>query len=185
MKAHKTLPKTLFGTGKAEVFLVDTLNQLAKPNVTAKCMSMISSSRSWAMRFHRLISTNAMPLKDVASLIRLYRTEVSARFKAKNKELDQNLKDWAPALTNEAFYAKELEVKALKLAMNIASAPIKEAGLRAMKIRIAQIKRDSKLLRARQAVKQLAIDKLEALKLTPEQELEVLELIRTALRTPT
>lgn len=185
MKAHKTLPKTLFGTGKAETFLVDTLNQLAKPNVTARCMSMISSSRAWGMKFHRLITSEAMPLRDVASLVRLHKTEMSARFKEVNKALDQDLKDWAPELTNEAFYAKELEVRALKLAMNIASAPIKEAGLRAMKLRMDQIRRDSRLLEARRALGRTTIDGINGLKLPPEQELKVLKLVRAALGAPT
>lgn len=185
MKAHKTLPKTLFGTGKAEVFLVDILNQLAKPNATAKCMAMISTARAWRAKFDSLITSHALPLRDVSNLVRLHKTECAQRFSAMNKELDQSLKDWAPELTNEAFYAKELEVKALKLAMNIATGALKQVGVRATRLRVDQIKRDRRLQDARRSVRELPADRLAALKLTGDQELEVLKLVRAALRTPT
>lgn len=186
----KQLPKTLFGVGKAASFLVDTLNELQRPKVTAKCMAMISSSRAWQAKFSALVRTGVITLQDVGNLVRLYKTEQGERYAAWNKQLDEDLETWTPLLTSEALHSKTLEARAYKLAMNISMAATKQAGSNISRMRIDQLRRDKQLRVMQASVRretdgQMDVEAVDRLKLTPEQNLAVLKIVRQALRKPT
>jgi hypothetical protein len=182
MTTEKQLPQTLFGVGPAEKYLVDTLNELQRKKVTARCMAMISASRAWASKFNTLLTSGAMSVKDVGNLTRLFKAEQAVRYSALNKALDDDLANWAPELTPEGLAAKQLEARALKLAMNVSTACMKQVGLRIARTRGDQLRRERQLRHARRMMRAFPPVDLASMKLPPEQEARILKLIATALK---
>lgn len=152
--SEKQLPKTLFGVGAAETYLVDTLNQLQRRKVTAKCMAMISTSRAWSNKFGALLRSGVVSVQDVNNLMRLFKAEQARHYATLNKNLDEELAAWAPELTPTGLAEKQLEARAFKLAMNIATACMKEIGARVTKTRVEQLRRVQQLRNARRAMRQ-------------------------------
>ena len=177
MTAKSKLPQTLFGTGPAEKYLVDTLNELQKKRVTAKCMAMISASRSWSYKFGDLLRSGVLSVQEVTNLMRLFKAEQAQHYAALNKALDEELAAWAPELTPAGLVEKQLEARAFKLAMNIARACMKEIGSYVVRLRVDQLRRERQLQNARRTTTVNIAD----LKLSVEQETKVLRIISTAL----
>lgn len=177
-----SLPKTLFGVGPAETYLVDTLNQLNRKKVTAKCMAMISASRAWSNKFGELLRSGVLSVQDVSNLMRLFKAEQAQHYAGLNRALDEELAAWGPELTPEGLAAKQLEARAFKLAMNIATACMKEIGSHVTKTRVDQLKRERQLQHARRMMRQFPPVNLESLKLSPEQETKVLRIVATAMQ---
>ena len=178
----KNLPQTLFGVGKAERYLVDTLNEVQRKKVTAKCMAMISSSRSWANKFDALLLSGVMSVQEVANLVRLFKAEQAQHYAFLNKSLDEDLAIWGPELKPESLTARRLESRALKLAMNVATACMKRVGGRVAEIRVEQLRRERQLYHARRVMRNLHSLELADMKLTPEQETGILKLIIEATK---
>lgn len=80
--SEKKLPLTLFGVGSAEKYLTDTLNKLECKKVTAKCMAMISASRSWSNKFGALMRSGVMSVQEVGNLVRLFKAEQAGHYAA-------------------------------------------------------------------------------------------------------
>lgn len=125
-KTPNLLPKITFGEGKAELYLVDTLNELQRPKVTAKCMKMISGYRGWCGRMREVRRLNVLSLKELAHIVRLNKTEHARYCVELNASIDEELAAWTPVLTDEGYVKAELEARALKLAMNISTACLKQ-----------------------------------------------------------
>lgn len=127
----RPLPQIQFGTGKAEVYLADTINELQRHNrgmskrAARKCMDMISSNRFYVSRLYKLKVSNVLALKEVVHLLRLAAAEQGARFSKLNADLDEELAAWKEQLTAEGYTAVTLEHRAYKLAMNISKAGMK------------------------------------------------------------
>lgn len=188
----KQLPQTLFGVGQAEKYLVDTLNKLQRKKITAKCMAMISASRAWASKFSALMRSDIISAQEVGNLVRLFKAEQARHYASLNKSLDEDMAAWSPELKPEALEAKRLEGLALKLAMNISTAAMKEVGSYVMRVRTDQIRKETQLRAARRSWQELVTSEndgqeigLSNLKLSLEQELEVMKIVRAALRKPT
>lgn len=145
------IARATFGEGKAEVYLADTLNKLDKSSAkcTAKCMAMISSSRAFCAKMSYAVRSKHLTAKDVAGIMRLYRTEQARSFKALNSVLDAELKAWEHELTDQGYIDMELEHLALKLAMNIASSCAKELLERLQRVRLDEIKSEREVRRLR------------------------------------
>jgi hypothetical protein len=144
-KQYSQQPKDLFGVGKAEVYLVDTLNKLQSSRVLARCMDMISSARAGANKLLAAGMQGHLETDQALHLLRLVMTDQSARFAVRNKALDVEFKSWVPELSDEGVEAKRLEVLALKLAMNVATAANRYAHDCLQKRRSAEISRARRL----------------------------------------
>ena len=173
------LAKTTFGTDKAHIYLVDTLNKLDKKKVTAKCMAMISPARGWASRIESLWRKGVLETKEVGTIVRLYRTDQGVHFSKLNAELDEKKKAWEHVLSDEGYRDMELEHLAMKLTMNIAAAPIKDLAVAINKARTKEISEQS---RVRYLRSKSSIDTAH-LGLSAEQEIALLKQMLSKQKT--
>jgi hypothetical protein len=145
MSKYKQQPKNLFGSGKADAYLVDTLNKLESERVLARSMASISTARHNANRMIELTYKGHISTSEGLNLLRVQIECHNRLNKARQEQLDEELAAWRAELTSEGLERKQLEVLAAKLAMNISTAAYRYAVDVLRKRRAQEQSRASKL----------------------------------------
>jgi hypothetical protein len=167
------IAKTTFGNGKAELYLVDTLNQLERSkNVAARCQKMISTQRDWCAQLNKLWRSKQFSTAGVAHIVTLSMKEHATICSQLNRELDAELAAWEHLLTDEGYIRAQLKARALKLAMNISTAALKELYTQLTK---SQREQQATLSRLYHFRRQVNVVNTEKYKLEPTTEIQLLK----------
>ena len=127
MSKYKPQPSNLFGTGKADAYLVDTLNKLESTRALARAMAAISTARFNANRMLELVYKGHLETSEGLNLLRVQIECHNRLNKARQDQLNEELEAWRSQLTSEGLERMMLEHLATKLAMNISTAAYRYA----------------------------------------------------------